>query len=88
MKVLTIAEAAKVLPLSKTTLYELAQAGETPFRKRGGRWMATEDDLIEWIRTGERETRAKPMPDPMPTARMARVNQLRRLRNGKHPQAQ
>ena len=87
MKVLTIAEAAEILPLSKWTLYRLAERGEAPFRKRAGKWMATEDDLLEWVRTGERGTTAKPMPDPMPRGRMARVSQIRRLRNGERSQA-
>lgn len=88
MKVLTISEAAEVLPLSKWTLYRLAERGEAPFRKRAGKWMATEDDLLEWVRTGERGTTAKPMPDPMPkSGRMAQVNQIRRLRNGERSQA-
>lgn len=68
MKVLTISEAAKALPLSEKTLYRLALSGEAPFRKRGGRWMATEEDLLEWIRTGERGGRAR-TADPMPPSR-------------------
>lgn len=87
MRVLSIKEAAEILPLSKWTLYRLAERGEAPFRKRAGKWMATEDDLIEWVRTGERGTTAKPMPDPMPRGRMAQVNQIRRLRNGERSQA-
>jgi len=84
VKALSIPEAAKVLPLSKATLYELAQTGEAPFRKRAGKWMALESDLMEWVRTGEKGTKAKPMPDPMPSARMATVNQIRRMRDGEH----
>jgi excisionase family DNA binding protein len=65
MKVLTITEAAEVLPFSKWTLYRLAENGEAPFRKRAGKWIAIEDDLIEWVRTGERGER-RSAPDPMP----------------------
>lgn len=89
MKVLTIAEAAEILPLSKWTLYRLAERGEAPFRKRGGKWMAVEDDLLEWVRTGERGTRAAPMPDPMPRARVSSFDQtMERIRRhrGEHPQ--
>jgi excisionase family DNA binding protein len=87
MKVLSIAEAAKVLPLSRATLYQLAQSGEAPFRKRAGKWMATEADLIEWVRTGERGNRAAPMGDPMPRGRMAIVEDYRRrsVEHGKRP---
>ena len=65
MKVLTIADAAEVLPFSKWTLYRLAESGEAPFRKRAGKWIATEDDLLEWVRTGERGEK-KQSPNPMP----------------------
>lgn len=67
MKVLSISDAAKVLPLSENTLYKLAIRGESPFRKRGGKWMATEEDLLEWIRTGENGRPAA--GDPMPKSR-------------------
>lgn len=66
-KVLSISEAAKALPLSEATLYRLSIRGESPFRKRGGKWMATEEDVLEWIRTGEV---GKPAAgDPMPKSR-------------------
>ena len=68
MKVLTIAEAAEVLPLSEKTLYRLALRGESPFRKLGGRWMAVEDDLIEWVRSGSIRTRLAD-GDPMPESK-------------------
>lgn len=67
LRVLSIDQAAEILPLSKWTLYRLAKAGEAPFHKRGGRWMAVEEDLLEWVR--ERPKRAEPMPDPMPVSK-------------------
>lgn len=64
--ILSISAAAKVVPLSESALYRLAQRGEAPFRKRAGKWMTTEADLIEWVRTGERGSRSV-SADPMPT---------------------
>lgn len=51
-RILTLAEAAKHVPLSKTTLYRVAERGDadSPFRKVEGRWLTTESDLIGWIR--------------------------------------
>jgi excisionase family DNA binding protein len=85
MKVLTIAEAANLLPLSKWTLYRLAEAGEAPFRKRAGKWMAMEDDLIEWIRAGEKGSSREPTT-ARGSGRIASVNHYRELRNGKRSQ--
>ena len=59
-RILSIEQAAEMLPLSKWTLYRLAKAREAPFHKRGGRWMAVEQDLLEWVRG--RPKRADPMP--------------------------
>jgi hypothetical protein len=56
-RVLTLAEAAKEVPLSKTTLYRVAERGDadSPFRKVEGRWLTTESDLIGWIRGDRRK---------------------------------
>ena len=85
MKVLTITEAAEILPLSKWTLYKLAESGETPFRKLGGKWMATEDDLIAWVRNGDTRPR-KNTTGAKVSGRMAIVNHYRELRNGERSQ--
>ena len=66
MKVLTIEAATAIVPLSKDTLYRVARSGEGPFRKREGKWMTTDADLIEWVRTGERGRPSGTSPDPMP----------------------
>lgn len=68
MRAMTIAQASEVLPLSEKTLYRLAIKGESPFRKIGGRWMALEDDLIEWVRSGTPRTRIADA-DPMPKSK-------------------
>lgn len=68
MKVLSLKEAAEIMPLSERTLRRLATSGQGPFRKRAGRWMVTEADLEEWVRTGE-QGGATRMPDPMPPSR-------------------
>lgn len=56
-ELLTVAQAAAVVPLSAKQLYRVAKIAGGPFRKVEGRWMAYADDLHRWIRehpTGER----------------------------------
>lgn len=55
-RILTLAQAEEVVPLSRSTLYRVAEAGgeDSPFRKRGGRWLTTRSDLFRWVREGER----------------------------------
>lgn len=50
-RVLTLAEAAEVVPLSAKTLYRVAQRGEGPFRKVEGRWLVYETELHDWVRS-------------------------------------
>lgn len=50
-RVLTLAEAAAVVPLSAKTLYRVAQRGEGPFRKVEGRWLVYETELHDWVRS-------------------------------------
>ncbi len=56
--ILTLAQAEEVVPLSRSTLYRVAEEGadDSPFRKRGGRWLTTQSDLFRWVREGERGT--------------------------------
>lgn len=83
MRVLSIKEAAEIMPLSKWALYRLAESGDSPFRKIAGKWMATEEDIVAWVREGQPSPKAKPMPDPMPRGRVATVDHYRRLLDGK-----
>jgi excisionase family DNA binding protein len=66
-QILTLAQAAEIVPLSKSTLYRVAEQGgpDSPFRKRGGRWLTTESDLLEWVRTGHKPMRVDPMSRPV-----------------------
>lgn len=50
-RLLSLADAAEVVPLSQKTLYRVAQSGRGPFRKVEGRWMVYADDLHEWVRS-------------------------------------
>jgi hypothetical protein len=56
----------KLVPLSRSTLYREAAKGadDSPFYKRGGRWMASVGDLRAWIRSAPRGS-DDPV-DPMP----------------------
>jgi len=49
-RLLTIAEAAEVVPLSVKQLYRVAARPDGPFRKVERRLMAYEADLHRWIR--------------------------------------
>jgi hypothetical protein len=88
--ILSIAEAAAVTPWSESSLYRIAQeGGDSPFRKRRGRWATTRGDLAAWVRAGYVPTQRDPIGDPMPRPRrvrrdrgsvLAAVHQLRRER--------
>lgn len=69
--ILTLAQAAEIVPLSRSTLYRVAEAGaeDSPFWKRGGRWLTIESDLFNWVRQGDRGTTSQP---PISRARRPR----------------
>jgi hypothetical protein len=50
-RLLTIVQAAEVVPLSSKQLYRVAARRGGPFRKVEGRLMAYEDDLHRWIKS-------------------------------------
>lgn len=50
-RLLTIAQAAEVVPLSSKQLYRVAARPGGPFRKVEGRLMVYEDDLHRWVRS-------------------------------------
>lgn len=50
-RLLTIGQAAEVVPLSSKQLYRVAARRGGPFRKVEGRLMAYEDDLHRWVRS-------------------------------------
>ncbi len=54
-EVLTLAEVAGYLRLSKKTIYKMARRGELPAFKAGNHWRLKRPELEEWIR---RRTRA------------------------------
>lgn len=72
-RLLSLAGAAAVVPLSQKTLYRVAQSGRGPFRKVEGRWMVYADDLHEWVRshpTGQ-ASEASPLARKRPRRRGA-----------------
>lgn len=88
-RILSLAQVHEMnlLPLSKSTLYEVAREADSPFWMRGGRWMTVESDLKDWVRKGQKRGRynrergyAEPMPSPKVKrgALMARVMEIRR----------
>lgn len=66
---ISLAEAAELVPLSKSSLYRVAEAGgdESPFTKRCGKWITTPERLREWIETGPKP-RSRSIGNPMPKA--------------------
>lgn len=72
--VLSIEQAAEVVPVSVSSLYRIARKGgdASPFTKRAGRWGATRSDLIAWWRSGERGSVPRGSSDPMSPVRRGR----------------
>lgn len=71
--ILSLAEAAEITPWSESSLYRIAQeGGDSPFRKRRGRWATTRADLAAWVRTGHLPKRQEAAKDPMPKPRRGR----------------
>lgn len=73
-QILSLADAAKVVPHSETALYRIARAGgeDNPFRKVAGRWCTTLSDLVAWVRAGDRGPGARSSSDPIPPVRKRR----------------
>ena len=71
--ILSIADAAAITPWSESSLYRIAQeGGDSPFRKRRGRWATTRGDLAAWVRAGYVPRQQEPVGDPMPMPRHVR----------------
>jgi len=49
LDILTLAEVASYLRVTKRTLYRLAQEGTLPAFKLGGTWRFRRDELNQWI---------------------------------------
>lgn len=84
--ILSIDEAAELTPWGLSTLYREAVKDDSPFRKRGGRWVVVYEDLVAWVRSGSKpQARERHSDSPMPRPRRkagdrfeARVIELRR----------
>lgn len=71
--VLSIADAAAITPWSASSLYRIAQeGGDSPFRKRRGRWATTRADLAAWVRAGHVPKKQEAATDPMPKPQRGR----------------
>lgn len=88
-RVLTIKQVAteRLVPFSEASLYRIANHDpDSPFRKRGGRWMVVESDLLRWVREGRQGDRGQggnPMPRPKGSRAkglLAEVQQMRQSR--------
>lgn len=59
IKLLTLAEAASILKISKRTLHRLVQHKQFPAFKLGGQWRILESRFHEWVQE-EENSRPKP----------------------------
>ena len=50
LKLLTLAEAATILKISKRTLHRMIQQQDIPAFKVGGQWRILESKFTEWVR--------------------------------------
>ena len=50
LKLLTLAEAATILKISKRTLHRMIQQQDIPAFKVGGQWRILESKFNEWVR--------------------------------------
>jgi excisionase family DNA binding protein len=53
IKLLTLAEAATILKISKRTLHRMIQHRQIPAFKVGGQWRILESRFQEWVQVGE-----------------------------------
>ena len=66
---LSLADAAEIVPLSQKALYRIAQSDTGPFRKVGNRWMVYADDLHEWVRSHPTGKASSAAPSRRPRSR-------------------
>ncbi|AEL26874.1 helix-turn-helix domain-containing protein [Cyclobacterium marinum] len=53
-QLLTITETAKFLHVQKQTLYSYVSKGLIPYNKRAGRLYFSKNDLIDWVKSGNK----------------------------------
>lgn len=53
IRLLTLAEAASILKISKRTLHRMIQHRQIPAFKVGGQWRILESRFHEWVEEGE-----------------------------------
>ena len=56
---LTIDEAAKLINLTKPTVYGLVHQNKIPYLKKGKRLYFVKVDLLEWINSGNQTTKSE-----------------------------
>lgn len=65
-RILSLSEAAEIVPLSEKQLRRVAVRGGGPFRKIENRWMVYESELHGWVRSHKPRERDATSADPMP----------------------
>lgn len=51
IKIYSMNEVAKILKVSKRTIYDYIKSGELKVKKIGGKWIITEENLKKFIET-------------------------------------
>ena len=62
IKLLTLAEAATILKISKRTLHRMIQHRQIPAFKVGGQWRILESRFQEWVEVEENSVRKNGQP--------------------------
>lgn len=78
---LTLDQAAEIMPVSKSTLYKAARAGEIGSKPGGEKWVVRRAELDEWYDRSRpiiRRREADEMPNPSRGRLASRVVELRR----------
>ena len=52
-QLLTLPKVAKLLTLSKASIYRLVRERKIPFHKSGGRLYFFQDEVLDWVKNGK-----------------------------------
>lgn len=66
---LTLEEAADVLNVGRSTIYDLAKSGRLPTLRLNRRWIVPTEAFLRWLRNVEPAKPAQPEPEPVTVRR-------------------
>lgn len=68
-QLLTIQQAGEILNLSVPTIYGLVSRAEIPVSKRGKRLYFSKQELLDWVKSGRKKTKAEIENEAQPAKR-------------------